>query len=203
MRVFTNPDGFFREIADDMGLTRPLVIITVMGILTMASTVVIMLRVSSAMSSEVGAFTALGGVVGAIGGFVGVYIMWVIYSAVFHVLSTVFGGEGSFRRTMILTAWGFAPGIIASLVSLGITVFALQGISLPSDPAQVQPFVQDLKRRPIFFVGGVLSIVFTIWQGFIWLFAVKHARNLTLPHAAITVGVPVAMSVAWNAFTLV
>lgn len=203
MKVFTDPDRFFRETADDVKLTHPLGIVTTVGILTMASTVVLMSRVSRAVTSEVGAFTALGGVIGAIGGFVGVYIMWVIYSALFHGLSSVFDGEGPFRRTMILTGWGFVPAIFASLVSLVILVVALQGVSFPSNPEQIQPFVQRIKRRPIFLVGGILGIVFTIWQGFIWLFAVKHARNLSLQQAAITVGVPVGISVAWKAFTLV
>ena len=47
-----------------------------------------------------------------------------------------------------------------------------------------------------------ITIVFLLWSANIWIFGMKHARNLTLKNAAITVGVPVGIYIIYQIVSL-
>src|SRR5690606_25870471 len=55
------------------------------------------------------AFTVVGAII------VG-FLSWVIYSGVFYLLSMLFKGEGSFKRTLEVTGYGLLPQVFGGII---------------------------------------------------------------------------------------
>jgi hypothetical protein len=51
-------------------------------------------------------------------------------------------------------------------------------------------------------IATALGIIFTLWSANIWIFGLQYARNLSLKNAAITVGVPIGLSVLYTILTM-
>ena len=57
---------------------------------------------------------------------------------------------------------------------------------------------QTLMQDPSMQVSTIIGILLMLWSANIWIFAVKHARNLSARNALITVGVPVGLYVIYT-----
>ena len=72
-----------------------------------------------------------------------------------------------------------------------------------TDPAAITKATMQLLNDPVMReylqVTGLVTVIFLIWSANIWIFGMKHARELSVRDAAITVGIPVA---AWIIYTL-
>jgi len=62
--------------------------------------------------------------------------------------------------------------------------FAL--LSLSGDPTTIRSVSQAVQSNLAIRAANVLRIVFIVWQGFIWIFALKHARDLEIKEAAVS-----------------
>ena len=197
--LFTNPDRFFRQRADDVGLVRPALVVTALGLVGGLGAIPVLQATFGAMPEEASAFAGLAYVLAPVGGIVGAYVRWLLYTVAFHAISAyVYDGEGTFQQTLGVTGWGFLPGIVGAVVTAVLTFYALQSMTLPTSPEQAQAFGQQLTRQPLVVLSTVIGILFLLWQAFLWTFAVEHARGITLREAAITVAVPVAVAVLLN-----
>lgn len=204
VELLTDPDEFFERAAADDGLAKPAGVILLVGVVGALSSLPVLRATVAAMPPEAGSFATLAYVFGIGGALVGAFVLWALYAGAMHVISTLaFDAEGSFRRTLAVTAWGFVPAILAAVVSGALTYVAFQSITIPSDPARAAGFAQAVQNDPILQLASVLGIVFLLWQGFLWTFAVSHARDLHIREAVITVSVPVGIDVLWRVFNLV
>jgi hypothetical protein len=203
LSVLTNPDGYFARASDDPSLLRPALVVLAVGVISAVASLPVVQAVQSAFPDEaaaVGTFALVGGVVG---GFLGVLVFWALYTVVFHALAVaVFGGEGSLSRLLSYVGWGYLPGIVSAAVGAVVNYVVFQNVTPPSNPQQVQAFVQSVRSQPEFLVAGVVGLAVLLWQGFIWTFAVQHSHDLDLRSAAITVGIPVGLQVLWQLYNL-
>ena len=202
--LLTNPDRFFRRRAEDDSLVRPALVVTALGLLGGLSAIPVLQATFGAMPDEASAFAGLAYVLAPVGGVVGAYVRWLLYAGAFHLISSyAYDGQGPFQRTLSATGWGFLPGILGAVLTGILTFYALQSMTLPTDPAQAQAFARQLTRQPLVLLSSGLGILFLLWQGFLWTFAVKHVRGIELREAAITVAVPVAIAVLLNVLNYV
>ncbi|GGL30337.1 hypothetical protein GCM10009037_12540 [Halarchaeum grantii] len=194
-RLLTDPNGFFaaKEDAEEWGLLRPALLVAATGVVGAASAYLMTSLVVSALPEDAQGVGAFIGVVGALGAFVGTVLIWGVLAVVFFALSALFDGEGSLKKTLAYVGWGYLPQLLGSVVSLALTYVGLRGLTPPSDASQYQAFVQQLQQRPIFLVSTAVGVVFLLWAGFVWTFALKHARDLDVRQAAISVLVPVGL----------
>ena len=51
-------------------------------------------------------------------------------------------------------------------------------------------------------ITTLVSIIFMLWSAHIWIFGIKHARNLSMRDSAICVGVPVVLYVLFMIYNL-
>ncbi|WP_255195836.1 Yip1 family protein [Halorarius litoreus] len=195
-----NPDEFFRQRADDPGMLPPLGILLLIGIIGAAGSVPALQATFAALPQEAQAFSFVGYISAGVGAIVGPFVRWLLFAGAFQIISAVLydAETGSFRDTLALTGWGFVPAIFATIVSAVVAFVVFSGIAFPADPQQIQPFIRELRNRPEFLVASLLGIVFLLWSGFLWTFAVKHVRGLSQREAAITVGIPVAIALLWR-----
>ena len=194
--VLTNPDQFFAELsAKDTKLMTPAGIVLVAAIIAAISAVMMMDAVISSLSEEVAAFSsvgaAIGAAIGAIVGFIMQFIMWLLYAGVFYVISIFFSGVGSFKRCLEFIGYGFVPLIIGAIIGLVVTMTVLPTIEFSVENPEL--FQQALMSNPTLQASAVLGTFLTLWSANIWIFGIKHARNLSTQNALITVGVPVGL----------
>lgn len=120
--------------------------------------------------------------------FVGVFLGWGLYAVGLHLASALVGGEGSFLDTLVVTAWGMVPSAVQAVVGLGLLYGALGSIDLAAtNPEALAAQMQSLSERA---QGDtvVLSLAVACWQGYVWTFGLKHARNLPTGSAAFAGG---------------
>lgn len=205
LQVLTNPNGFFKEkITEEIEWKNPLIIMAfmaVVGTITIYTTMMSSLQsfIDMDFLGTVGQVIMVG--ILAIGSIIGVIFVWILYTGIFYVISVIFNGEGDFKRLMEFVSYGFIPNIAGSLVSAYYTSKVFSNIDFASvtDPQAMQDMIY---ADPSMKIATALGIIFTLWSANIWIFGLQYARNLSLKNAAITVGVPIGLSVLYTILTM-
>ncbi len=195
--VLTNPDQFFAELSERAtNMKIPLLIVLVAAIISAISAAMMLIMIAPTFPEEAAAISGMFPAIGAITGLLTLFIMWLLYTGVFYVISIFFGGEGSFKRCLEFVGYGFIPIIVSSLIGLVIVLTMPPAIDFSSiDPKFIE---QTLMQDPSMQVSAIIGILLMLWSANIWIFAVKHARNLSARNALITVGVPVGLYVIYT-----
>lgn len=201
--LLTDPDRFYERELEEGGFLRPTAIVAVLGVVNVLSGIPVVDATVAALPDEAAAFAGIGYASAIVGGFLGAFFVWLLYTVVFLAIARIaFDGDGSFQRTLRATAWGFIPAVLATAASGVAAYYVFQTVTFPSDPVQIQAFASQLQRRPPFLAAGVVGVFLTLAQAFIWTFGVRHAQGIELRDAAVAVGVPVAVSVLWQVYNL-
>lgn len=211
--LLLRPDSYFRDLMKkEVSLKLPLIIILVGGVLGAVYAYQVS-GLTGQMFSQ--AMPGMGGILaigGALAGFVMFFLFWVIYSGIIFALSMAFKGTGSFKRTLEIIGLGSIPQVFGSVITLLLGLYYLPLVQVPhisslQNPAVVQSAVQQLMNDPamrqLTLASTVVGILFLLWSANIWIFGVRHARNLTLRHAVITVGIPVAAYIIYAVAMLI
>ena len=213
LSVLANPGKFFEErMKNEERLGIPALIVLLSGavggvsaFLMTSKTMEIFSRMMPAGAG--GVFTSVMAFVSVIGAVVFSLLFWLIITAIFYGISAIFGGEGSFKRTLEFVGYGYIPTIFAGIIGAALTYHLVSSLTLPHIPAGAEPmevsrivqaWAQGLKRHPISLLSSAVGILFTLWSANIWIFAVKHARGLTTRNALLTVGIPVGAYIAYS-----
>lgn len=159
----------------------------------------------SAMSTEMEGLAAFVYGTTIVGGVVGSLIVWVVLAAVFHgIAKLLYDGGGSFSDTLAVTGWGYGPKVFGALIGFAVTyyVFAVQGVTVPDATNQqaVQQYAQSIQNRPLFMLSSGVSILFTLWSGYVWTAGISEVHNVEFREAAVAVGIPVGLSILWMLF---
>lgn len=201
--LLTDPDSFFRDVADDAGLRGPTLVVGFLGVVSAVGGIPVAEMTATLLPPEASAFAGFTYVTTVIGGFLAAFVVWLVYAAVFHLVSSLaFDGDGPFSRTLAVAGWGLAPAVPVGIVSGFLTYLALRGMGLPSGPEGGMAFLAQYQSSPYVLAAGVLGILSLLWQASIWVYGVKHARGVALRDAAITVAVPVGIALVWRLYNL-
>ena len=142
-------------------------------------------------------YVSAGLLIGAGGQILTTGFYWFFYSGLFHSISLIFGGEGRFRRTVIYTGYGFGPLFLAGILNGFLSLLASRAVDPPSEIEAVDPYLTDVFAQDVFVWSKVVVLLVFLWQTWIWVGAMKHARTLSLKHATLTVCVPVGARIVW------
>ncbi|WP_157196713.1 YIP1 family protein [Methanococcoides burtonii] len=200
-QILKDPNSFFEEkIKSEVEFKTPLLIMIFIGVLAAISATVMTQSIMSAMPEEMAMFGIIGLVAAIAGAFIGVFITWVIYTIIFYLLSSVFGGEGDFKRTLEFVAYGFIPTIINSITS----IYVISKIFSTIDMTTVDPIAinETLLADPTMQMITVVGIIINLWSANIWRYGLVHARNMTVKNATIAVMIPIGISILFNLITL-
>ncbi|NPE29920.1 YIP1 family protein [Methanococcoides sp. SA1] len=200
-QILREPNRFFEEkIKSEVEFKTPLLIMLFIGALAAISAVITAQQMVSAMPEELAVFGSVGIVFGAITAVAGTLIGWVIYAVIFYLLSSVFGGQGDFKRTLEFVAYGFIPTIVSSVLTIYVmsSVISMSDL-ITQDPALIK---ETLLANPIMQIVTIIGIIVNLWSANIWRYGLVHARNMTIKNATIAVMIPIGISILFSLKTL-
>lgn len=200
--LLMNPHSFFRNQATRPTATGPVLLVLGTGLITTLSSLIPLYYLTQNMSGGASAFTSVAYLIGSFSGILTIFAVWLINAGVIFLLSTYFDGEGPFRRLLLLIGWGYLPNAILGVAALFVMWQVTLTTTPPQDLTSAQAYMQQIQNHRYLWVNKLITVVITLWQGFLWVFAVKHARQLDLKQAFICVAVPTALSIAYTASTL-
>jgi len=196
LTVLVNPNAFFtRDPPEWEALRIPALIVLAAALLAAATAYLTTDLIASMMPRDVQQYRGIMAIAGTVMAPLMTLVFWAIWSGAFYVVSLIFQGKGSFRRTLAATGYGHLPIAIGGVVSLAILWAFGPGIRVTpvESMVEIQAAVPALMHQPVLMLSSVLGIIFLLWSANIWVFGIRYARVLTLRNAAITVGVPVAL----------
>lgn len=202
IEIVTNPDSFFRKRSENPKFLYPLLIVFTVAVLNIISSLI---NAQPLIQMYGSGQSSLAAMVSVFGGFLtaGITIgFWIIFSGLFYMISGVFENEGTFKDLVKLCGWGYLPDVLLSLITIAISYIVIQSVVVPQDLQMIQEFSRQVQAHPLSKAEGVISIVFIVWRGTLWSFAVKHVRGLSTRQALLTISVPVLANIAISLLAL-
>ena len=208
------PDAFFSKIVTEKeSLKIPVLIILTGGIIAAISGYLmggLSAKMMAGIMPGMDAVISLSAVAGAL---IGTFIFWLIAAGVFYLISSLFKGQGSFKRVLEVVGYGYLPQIAGSIITLAAIIHYIPKIAVPTltkaaleDPAMIEQvtkaFLHDPAMMELTQITTLVSIVFMLWSAHICIFGIKHARGLSPRDAAICVGVPIVLYVLYLTYNL-
>ena len=194
--VLTNPDRFFSELSErEVNLTTPVGIVLIWAIFDAIYVVsvfgVLLLRNSPEEVVSSGIAIAVLVVLGLVMSF----ICWFIEAVLYYTISIRFKGNGSFKRCLEFTGYGFIPVIVASVIALAVTMVVLLTVEFPAESLELM--ADALMQNSMMKTIPIITCLFGLWSAYIWIFGIKHARKISTRDALITVGVPGVIAIVY------
>lgn len=204
LQAVADPDALFERVGTDPSLRWPVAFVVLGGVLASLPGMLVQQALRSAMPAGAGVGAGMGQalltLLSLVTSVVRPLVAWLVLAAAFHAISARFGGKGGFLDTLKLVGWGFLPALVLAALAAAVAFVAVNAAPAPSSPQEMQSFLGAVQANGYVTVAGYLPVAFTVWQGFVWTFAVRTARDLSLRAAARTVAGPVALLVAWTAY---
>jgi len=210
LEVLTNPNKFFEaRMKGEESLKIPVLIISISGLIAGISAFLItgmtMGLLREALPPEaMGIASTIGGIVAFIGAVVVSFVIWVVFAAIFFGISSIFKGEGKFKRTLEFVGYGYIPMIFSGIISAVLIYNFVSTAQIPvvTDPAKTAEALEPLLKSPTMLLSSVIGILFMLWSANIWVFGLKHARNLSTKNAVITVAIPMAAYILFSVYQM-
>jgi hypothetical protein len=159
---------------------------------------------SQGITKELELYSRLGTIIGILSSSLGSFGGWFLLSGIFFTISHFLEGKGEFKRTAEFVAWGIIPLIFSGIIGCFVSYYRLSPIQIPSlEIMQSNPNLikEMLAANPLMKLLSIIGIIFMLWSANLWIFGLKHARNLTTKNAIITVLIPVAAMVLYSLHT--
>jgi hypothetical protein len=212
--ILIRPDIFFGRMKNEKESLKIPAIIVLAGSLVAAAYGYLVGTMSAKMMGGLqpglDSVIILSAVIGAI---VGVFIFWVLITAIIYGLSSVFKGQGPFTRLLEVTGYGYLPQIFGSVITLAAAAVYIPNVTVPvvtkamlENPEELQAATKALMHDPAMMeltqITTLVGIVFLLWSANIWIFGTRHYRGISMRDAAICVGVPIVLWVLYMTYNL-
>lgn len=189
--VLIDPDGYFAEHASDPRLLPPVAVVAAYIVLSTLAYLPLLLRFDTSLTNLL-TYVLLG--VFLMNGAMAV-IAWFLLALGSQLLSFFLGGSGSFRRTFPLIGWGFLPLLGGQVIMLVATAVTVQGTPpVPVETAeQMGIAAESLMSGRAIRIAIYAYVALYLWCCYIWVFVLKHARNLSMRRAFISAVIPMVL----------
>lgn len=209
LEVLTNPNSFFEaRMEEEESLKIPALIILISGLIggisAFLSSSIMMEAMTKTLPPEAQGFMSFMPIGAAIGAVIASFIIWLIIAAIFFGISYLFKGEGKFKRTLEFVGYGYIPTVIGGLISAVLVYNFVTTAQIPTitDPTKIKEALAPLMKSPMILLSSAIGILFMLWSANIWVFGLKHARNLSTKNALITVAIPVAAYILFSIYQM-
>ena len=212
--ILIRPGAFFQDaIAEKESLKIPGLIVLVLGIVSSIYGYLIGGLTGKMMAGLIPGMELIIAISTILGALLGIFIFWMIWAGVFYLVSLVFKGNGTFKRTLEFVGYGYLPQIFGAILTLIVAMQYIPRVIVPQiatnaaeDPQLIQEAVNALMHDPAMMemtqITSIISIVFLLWSANIWIFGLQHARKLSVRDAALCVGIPVVIYILYVIYAM-
>jgi len=212
--ILIRPREFFQyAITEKESLKIPGLIVFALGIVSAVYAYLIGGLTGKMMAGLIPGMESMIAVSTILGALLGIFVFWGIWTGVFYLISSLFKGKGTFKRSLEFIGYGYLPQIFGALLTVIVAIQYIPRVIVPEittaaaqDPQLIQEAVKALMRDPAMMemtqIISIISIVFLLWSANIWIFGMRNARQLSERDSALCVGIPVVGYVLYIIYTM-
>jgi hypothetical protein len=212
--ILIRPGEFFHAaIAEKESLKIPGLIVFALGIVSAVYAYLIGGLTGKMMAGLIPGMESIIAVSTILGALLGIFVFWGIWTGVFYLISSLFKGKGTFKRSLEFTGYGYLPQIFGALLTVIVAIQYIPRVIVPEistaasqDPQLIQDAVKALMHDPAMMemtqIISIISIVFLLWSANIWIFGMRNARQLSERDSALCVGIPVVVYILYMIYTM-
>ena len=215
--IITNPRETVQDISENSHIEDAVLIMGIFAILSaifgyMNQNIIIFDFIGMDQGSSSYSAASGSSVFTIIIGFISVIIGWIIVSGMVHLFSIVLGGEGSFKKVLMISSYANIPMLLGTFVNL-ILISLMNPINLVFDLSTVSsPFsiifdIMELSTRalmsdPYYQATYVINIVVNLWTIGLLILGIKFVHDLSTNRALIAVSILILLFIVGNVPTL-
>lgn len=208
--IITNPRETVQDISENSHIEDAVLI---MGIFAILSAIFGYMTQNIIIFEFIGMDQGYSGASGSsvfsiITGFIVVMIMWIIVSGIVHGFSIALGGEGSFKKVLIIYSYANIPILLGTVVNL-ILISLMSPKNLVFDFSTVSsPFsiifdmmeisTRALMSDPYYQFIYIITIVVNLWTIGLVILGIKFVHDLSIKRALIAVSIPILFFIVGN-----
>ena len=218
--IITNPRETVQDISENSHIEDAVLIVGIFAILSaiygyMSQNIIIFefIGMDQGYPGSSSYYGASGSsVFSIITGFIGVIIMWIIVSGIVHVFSIVLGGEGSFKKVLMIYSYANIPlllGTVANLILISLMspknlVFDFSTVSSPFSIIfdMMEISTRALMSDPYYQAIFVIGLVMNLWTIGLVILGIKFVHDLSTNRALIAVSILILLFIVGNVPTL-
>jgi hypothetical protein len=214
VNILIHPNAFFHEaLAEKENLKIPGLIVLSLGIVSAAYAYLIGGLTGKLLSGIVPGMESIIAITTILGAFFGIFLFWVLWTGVFFLISSVFKGKGTFKRSLEFVGYGYLPQIFGVILTIIVALQYLPRVVVPritsaaaQNPQAIIDATNALMHDPAMMemiqIASLISIVFLLWSATIWIAGIRNARQLSDRDSALCVGIPVVAYILYIIFTM-
>ncbi len=214
VNALVHPNAFFKDaLTEQESLKIPGLIVIILGVLSAVYAYFIGGLTGRMLAGMVPGMESIIAIFTVFGALFGVLIFWVIWTGVFFLISSIFKGKGSFKRSLEFVGYGYLPQILGVILTIIIALQYLPRVIVPQitsaaaqDPQMIVDATKALMHDPAMMemtqITSIISIVFLLWSANIWISGMKNARQLSERDSALCVGIPVVVFILYIIFNM-
>ena len=212
--ILVRPGVFFETaIAEKENLLIPGLIVLALGIVSAFYAYLIGGLTGKMMAGLMPGMESVVAISTVLGALFGIFIFWGIWTGVFYLISSLFKGKGTFKRSLEFIGYGYLPQIFGALLTVIVAITYVPKVIVPGNylssstgPQLIQDAVKALMHDPAMRemtqITSIISIVFLLWSANIWISGIRNARQLTERDAALCVGIPVVVYILYIVYAM-
>ncbi len=212
--ILIRPGAFFQDaIAEKESLKIPGLIVLAMGIVSAVYAYLIGGLTGKMMAGLIPGMESIITISTIFGALFGIFVFWGIWTGVFYLISSLFKGKGTFKRSLEFIGYGYLPQIFGAILTVIVAIQYIPRVIVPEitsaaseDPQLIQEAVKTLMHDPAMMemtqIISIISIVFLLWSANIWIFGMRNARQLSERDSALCVGIPVVVYILYMIYTM-
>jgi hypothetical protein len=214
INVLIHPNAFFKDaLTEKESLKIPGLIVIILGVFSAGYAYLIGGLTGKMLAGMLPGMESIIAISTVLGALFGVLIFWVIWTGVFFLISSIFKGKGSFKRSLEFVGYGYLPQILGVILTIIIALQYLPRVIVPQitsaaaqDPQMIVDATKALMHDPAMMemtqITSIISIVFLLWSANIWISGMKNARQLSERDSALCVGIPVVVFILYIIFSM-
>jgi len=208
------PGAFFQDaIAEKESLKIPGLIVLALGIVSAVNANLIGGLTGKMMAGLIPGMESIISISIILGALLGIFVFWGIWTGVFYLISSLFKGQGTFKRSLEFIGYGYLPQIFGALLTVIVAIQYIPRVIIPEittaaaqDPQVIMDATKTLMHDPAMMemtqIISIISIVFLLWSANIWIFGMRNARQLSDRDSALCVGIPVVVYILYMIYTM-
>jgi hypothetical protein len=212
--VLIKPGGFFQDaIAEKESFNIPGLIVLALAIVSAAFAYLIGGLTGKMLAGLIPGMESIIAISTILIALFQIFIFWGIWAGVFYLVSSLFKGKGTLKRTLEFVGYGYLPQLFGAILTIIVALQYVPKVIVPQiastatqDPQLIQEAVNALMHDPAMMemtqITSIISIVFLLWSANIWIFGMRNARQLSERDAALCVGIPVVVYILYIIYTM-